>query len=321
MGAAGHEAAAVEDGDAVGPASRCDALGDEDAGGAGVPCPEGLVEGGLRLHVEGAGAVVEDEELGAPEEGPGEGDALLLPAGEARAPLGHLGIVARGLREDKVLRLGDAGGLLDFLLRGLHSAHADIFPEGGLEELRLLEGDGDAAAELPQGIVSDIDAIQQDAALCHIVEPEEERRQSALAGARGPHDGEGLPRLEGEGDVRQGRALGPRVGEAHLLEGEAAPSLWRALRVAAVTDGGGEGDHLPQAGVGGKAPDENLKDHGEHEKPDEDLGHVGGGGHDGARSHLLQLGLLAAHLEDSHDGEAQHHIGKGRQHGDEEHEL
>ena len=49
------------------------------------PIEQPFPELGFGFDVEGGGEVVEDEELGAADEGTGDGGALDLPAGEADA--------------------------------------------------------------------------------------------------------------------------------------------------------------------------------------------------------------------------------------------
>jgi hypothetical protein len=67
-----------------------------------------FVQGGLdfrfRFHVHGAGAVVQDEDGRVDEQGAGDGDALLLPAGEVGAPFFDQTVVT--LRQRRSLHPG-----------------------------------------------------------------------------------------------------------------------------------------------------------------------------------------------------------------------
>ncbi len=72
----------LQDDDLVGVQHRADALRDDEAGAASQrtrPSPPGCVA--LGLHVDRAGAVVEDQDGRLGQQRPGDGDALLLPAG------------------------------------------------------------------------------------------------------------------------------------------------------------------------------------------------------------------------------------------------
>ena len=64
-------------------------------------------------RVERAGGLVEDQDARVLEDGAGDGDALLLAAGEFQAALADAGVVALGQAQDEVVHLGEAGGVLD----------------------------------------------------------------------------------------------------------------------------------------------------------------------------------------------------------------
>src|SRR5581483_8510599 len=68
-------------------ANGAEAMGNDDHGLADDELFQGGLNGGLAFAVEGAGGFVEDKEGGVAEEGAGDGDALLLSAGELRTAL------------------------------------------------------------------------------------------------------------------------------------------------------------------------------------------------------------------------------------------
>lgn len=47
----------------------------------------------LALRVQGGGGLVQQQDLGLPDDRPGDGDALLLAAGQLRALGAHVGVV------------------------------------------------------------------------------------------------------------------------------------------------------------------------------------------------------------------------------------
>jgi hypothetical protein len=55
-----------------------------------------ILDLGFGLHVDRAGAVIQDQDGGLEQQGAGDGDALFLPAGEVDPALAELGIVALG---------------------------------------------------------------------------------------------------------------------------------------------------------------------------------------------------------------------------------
>ena len=57
---------------------------------------ERRLECAFGLHIDGAGAVVEDQDGGLAHQGAGNGQPLLLPAGEVDPPLPQIGGVSLG---------------------------------------------------------------------------------------------------------------------------------------------------------------------------------------------------------------------------------
>ena len=64
-----------------------DSLGDHQAGMPERPSIQGILDSGFRGHVNGAGAVVQDQDPRLHEQRPGDGDPLFLAAGEVGPPL------------------------------------------------------------------------------------------------------------------------------------------------------------------------------------------------------------------------------------------
>ncbi len=86
MGAGGGDAPAVQQDDEVGILDRGDPLGDDELGGLGNLLPEGPADEGVGLGVHGGGGVVENEDLGMLEQGPGDAQPLLLGPPERLVP-------------------------------------------------------------------------------------------------------------------------------------------------------------------------------------------------------------------------------------------
>ena len=78
--------AVVQDDDLVGVPDGADALGHDDPGGVLAGLVQGAAEDPVGLIVQGGEGVVEEEDLRLPGDGPGDGEPLLLPAGEVGAP-------------------------------------------------------------------------------------------------------------------------------------------------------------------------------------------------------------------------------------------
>ena len=84
LGHAGTGLGRFEEHDLVGLADGGQAVGDHDDGAAPGELTHHLGDGGLVLPVQGRGDLVEQEDRGVLDEGPGDGDALTLPTGQAQ---------------------------------------------------------------------------------------------------------------------------------------------------------------------------------------------------------------------------------------------
>src|SRR5687768_6901960 len=85
VGAALGDPALVEDDDLVGIDHGRQTVGDDDGGAARGDAAQGLLDRRLGSAVERAGGLVEDQDRRVLEEGTGDGDALLLAAGQLKA--------------------------------------------------------------------------------------------------------------------------------------------------------------------------------------------------------------------------------------------
>ena len=108
------QAAVADDGDAVGHGHRLDlVVGDVDEGGAEPAVQLDQLEAGLgaELGVEVGQRLVHEEHLGPAHDGPGQGDALALPAGELAGLAVEVVGRARGRRRPPATRsLRSCGG-------------------------------------------------------------------------------------------------------------------------------------------------------------------------------------------------------------------
>ena len=181
-------------------------MGDDDHGDAQalVDIGDQLQDGAGGVGVQGGGGLVAQEDLGRGGQGTGDGDALLLSAGE----LGGIGV---GL-------VGEAHQLqqLQRLLPGLLFGHAvdlhgeaDIFQTGPLhEQVEALENHADGApggAQLLGGEGGDVLPAEEDLAVGGPLQQVHAPHQCALARAGQADDAEDVAGLDGEVDVLQGR--------------------------------------------------------------------------------------------------------------------
>ena len=223
MWAGRDDVAVIENDDRRGVADRGKTVRDDQDGFADDELLERELDGGLAVAVEGAGGLVEDEDGGVAEEGAGEGEALFLSARETCAAFADEGFVPSGKTEDKLVRVGGAGGGLDLGARGLGARDEEIVVNRVVEKDGVLGDDGDIAAEVGEADRADIVAVEGDATGNGIEEAWDEIGEGGLAGAAradkcadgagGDQDGDfledGFVRGVGEGDVGEGeRAVG-----------------------------------------------------------------------------------------------------------------
>ncbi len=191
-----------------------------DLGGFGIVSDHenGLVEltAGVAEHVEYGvgvfgvevtGGLVGEDNGGAVDEGAGDGDALLLSAGEfvgavieATGDAEQIGeVVEQGAIESGLGRgaeVGDVVGDLDV-------AHGG---EGG-EQVETLEDEADFGAThlgtLGIGQPGEVDSIDEHRAGGGVGETAEDVKECGFTGARGAYDGDELAGHDGEADVAQ----------------------------------------------------------------------------------------------------------------------
>ncbi|CAN3962300.1 DNA-directed RNA polymerase subunit omega, partial [Dysosmobacter welbionis] len=82
----------------------------------------------LRVHT--GSRLIQNHDGGVLQNGAGNGDPLLLAAGEGGAALSHHRMIAVGQRHDKVVALGAPGRLHHLLVSGVGIAEFDVVLNG-----------------------------------------------------------------------------------------------------------------------------------------------------------------------------------------------
>ena len=198
------DAAVGEEDDAVAVARRGRVVGDHDHGLAELVdrAAEELEGLGRGAAVEVAGGFVGEDDLGVAREGSGDGDALLLPAGELAGPVVEAVTepdgVDDGVEPGRVeVAAGEIGRELDVLERG----------EGG-DEVEGLEHEADAVTtqdrqlllrHAGEPLAGDLDLAGGEG-----VETSEAVHEGRLAASRRTHDGGEHPLRDVDGDMVEG---------------------------------------------------------------------------------------------------------------------
>ena len=133
-----------------------------------------------KLQVERAERLVEEQDGRPVDEGPGQRDALLLPAGQLPGPAS---LVAR--EPDQLERLARSPPLLLLLIALLAQAVADVLGDVHVREQRVVLEDGVDAAPVRRD-AGDRPAGEEDLALGRLLEASDHAERRRLAAARRP---------------------------------------------------------------------------------------------------------------------------------------
>ena len=110
--------------------------------------PDRLLDFVLGGAVDGAGAVVQDQDRRVGDEGARQRQTLTLPAAQRDAALPDDRLVAFGEAQDELVRLRLLRRLLDFFLRRFRFAEANIVGNRPAEQENILLDDADLRAQL-----------------------------------------------------------------------------------------------------------------------------------------------------------------------------
>ena len=314
MAAAAHHVAVVQHDDPVGVLQAGRPLADDEHRHAAGQGRNGLAQRRVGGKVQGAGAVVQDQDVGLCHQGPGDGQALALPARKVAPALLHRLVQAQGLGADEIGGLGRLQGGPQLGVGGGAVAPQQVGADGPGKQLGLLHHGGHPAPQQLPGPGRRRPAEQLHAALGGVVETGNQADQAGLARAGAPDDADGLPRAGGEGDAGQAGGAGPGVGQARMVEADGLTGP-AAVRLA--------GDHrrerhagpgvqhsLHPAGAGPGLAD--LDDEiGQLDQLHQDLVHIVDQGDQVSLGHAPRVNLDGAGVQQGHDGQVDEHIGQG----------
>ncbi len=175
--------------DLVGVADGGEAVGDDDGGAALHQAFQGLLDEQLGLGIDRGGGFIQDQDGSVLEHGAGDGEALLLPAGELDAALADEGVVALRQVVDELVGIGGLGGRDHLGLGGIRAAEEQVLAHRAVEEEDILQDDADLPAQALEGVIVQVAAIQGDGAVGHVVEAGDQADQGGLAHAGGSDQG------------------------------------------------------------------------------------------------------------------------------------
>ncbi len=207
-----------------------EAVGDDEGGAALHQVAQGILDQMFALGVQRTGGFVEDQDFGIGEDGAGDGDALLLAAGEFVAAFADDGFVAFVELQDEVVGIGFLGGCLDFRAGGVAFSVGDVVGDGAVEEIDILQDHGELGAVEFQGELADVGVVEADGAAGDVEETGDEIDEGGFSGARGANDGEGGAGANVQRDAIDDAFFG-FVAEVDVVEGDVSGDIFKRLGV------------------------------------------------------------------------------------------
>jgi hypothetical protein len=167
----------------------------------------------LAFDVEGAGRLVEEQELRPLVERPRQENPLPLSAGQAGAHVAHQRVPAHRHCLDLVGDRGDAGALPGPRGIGVAVEEGDVVDDRAGEELVFLHHRADHVAPGAQAHLLQVDTADPDLPGLRREDAEHALQQGRLAAARRPDDRDRVSRLDAQAQPAQHRLFRRRVGK------------------------------------------------------------------------------------------------------------
>ena len=314
MGAQAHQPALVQHENQVRVHDARHPLGDDEHRASPQVRPQFPAQAGFGGVVQRGEAIVEDVDGRALDQGPRDGQALPLAAGEIAPALGHLGLQTFGVLQDEI-RLGHPQGLPQGGFVRVGRGHAQVAFHRALEQGRALGHIADALPQFREGPRSHVQARDQQAPRGDVVKAGDEVHQGGLPRARGADDAHHLARLHPEGDGPQ--HVGLRVG---VTEGDLAEFHPRhegpghARGPSRFGDGDGLFQHIGHPVGGNVGPGVEHEDHGHHHEGEDHHHGVLHEGHHIPHADVHLGHLMRAHPENAHNRGVHHQGHEGHDH-------
>src|SRR6516225_7712843 len=171
MTAGGSDSALLQDDDPVSAEHGCQTVGDDNRGTARRQRGQRALHSKLRLGIERARRLIEQQDRRVSQDGSGDRKALTLPAREAYALLAEKRVETARQVVEELGRVRRLSGGADLRLCCAGSTEADVFPSIGAEDYRVLREQSDALAHLRRIGGAQIDPIDPHGTVLWIVKP------------------------------------------------------------------------------------------------------------------------------------------------------
>ena len=209
----------VHDNDPVAVLHRGNSLRDDELCGIGHVFRKPLPDLCIRRRIYRTGRIIKNQNLRILQQRSRNAEPLLLSAGDIRASLLNIGVIALRKPLDKLIRTGNPADPLALLLRSIFIAPAQILQNGSGEQDVLLQ---DNRHLVPQGfhvIIPHIHTADLDASSGHIIQTADQIHETRLCRAGSADDADALTGGNGKINVLQHRLTGAlTVSKIHVLE-------------------------------------------------------------------------------------------------------
>ena len=183
-----------------------------------------VLQHGVHLRAPGVvqcrGRLVEDHDRRIAQERSGEGDALLLPAGEHAAVLRQIRIISIRKGQDGLVDIRLLAGGCRLLARGGRLAEKQILHDRPRQKDILLRHDGDERFIVLRPERFCVDAHEDDIALLRMQSATEQAHERTLARTIRAAEQMNLPGAQAESHPVQD-ILSARIGKGHIFERDA----------------------------------------------------------------------------------------------------
>ena len=204
-------------------------------GGFALPGGAEVVQNGFfRLGIHRRHGIVQNQDGGIHHQGPGNGNPLLLTAGDGDAPFTQHRVVAQGEIPDVGVHGSQGGGFGN----GRHGlfihTEADVVGDGVGEQEILLGHIGTPCPHITDGDGVHVPSVNKHRAVRYIVSTHQKVCNGGLAGAGFAHQTDVFPGLDGKGHIFQGVKLPVRVPEGKILKFNVTPDVLHAYHIGTV---------------------------------------------------------------------------------------
>src|SRR5262245_48858021 len=133
----------AHDQDLIRLANSAQSVGDDKTGAVQHEAFERFLDQLFRRRIHAGGGLVEDQDRGILQKGPGDAHSLLFSNAEFHTTLANARVVALGQVLNKLVTIGGARCSKQFLLSSVEPAIENILANGAVEQKRFLADDAD----------------------------------------------------------------------------------------------------------------------------------------------------------------------------------